>query len=1042
MVRRSGVRVRLLVAITALTFTVTLLLTAIIGMSQRDAADGVRGYLAEVDDTARVSVLSTSLAADPAAQSAEFSTLVGTAFGDLPVQQLRRVVSAPYTVPGADGRSLRLGSYDGFTEHARITAGNWPATTGSGPQAVAVSSAVATEWGLTAGATIEATPPSGTARTLRVAAIFEPDGSTFWSANSTLVSGSAVADYSPVLMVDPAALTAGGSTPSVSWTLQPEVERIRPDQVAPMSAAAVRLPELVRADQAVNVNGVLTGGGLITTLGVLQGSLDAAVVAQPLPIMLVIAFGLVMISQIGRLVTSDRRSETALLVSRGLSAGRASWWAGLEAALFASVGAVLGLAAATLVAQVPSAGWWIATGTVLAAVLACALPAWRDGAARLTRDRLDDSGRGRIAVAGGVLVLLAAAAAFAVWRFRRSGADAVTDVDGRRVLDPAVLFAPPVTLVAFAAVGVVLFGLLTTLAERGVAGASTALTAVLPARQVARRRTVFGAAVMLIALAVGGATVAAGYASTTAEHQRVTEQLANGSDVRVVTTGSSLSSFAAFSDPAARYAALPGVTAVAPVLRAAGTAGDTPVTLIGINPPALPALTRPAPSYDPDAMAELLRPTGSGADAEVVPGSVVLPDGTGGLTVRIRLSASGGLLDDTASVPVGVWLLTPDGALAPASLGAGTVKLEGDSRFELTADLPGLRAGTRLLAVDLQLSGANEPISYSAEVTVLARTGPTTAPIERTGWTVQPTVAGQGAPQQFTGSSTDATTGLNFHGRKESSNAEPQPTTVRLMPAAPAAGGVPVVVDASMAQALGLRVGDRITVSLPGLPLRAEVAGIAERIPGFAGPDLMLADLPALQTEMLRSAVVLPGTNETWLATGDPVQTAAAARALTGPTAIVTGVGSGSVDVLLRPAVRALWWGTGGALLLAAVGMLLVMATLARSRRAELTVLRAMGVPSVVQARMRRRELLATALPAWIFGLAAGFGTALLIVPGLARQAVVAGSSQENPPLLMAWQTWGLLLGVHVLLVLLAIGWHSVAVRRQAHAADPREVTA
>jgi hypothetical protein len=262
------------------------------------------------------------------------------------------------------------------------------------------------------------------------------------------------------------------------------------------------------------------------------------------------------------------------------------------------------------------------------------------------------------------------------------------------------------------------------------------------------------------------------------------------------------------------------------------------------------------------------------------------------------------------------------------------------------------------------------------------------------------------------------------------------------MPPAASNATIPVVVGTSMAQTLGLRIDDRITVTLPGLPLKARIVGTADRIPGFTGPDLVLADLPTLQTASLRAAAVVPGTSETWLATNDPVAAAAAARELAGPAAAVTGIGSGSVDALLRPAVRALWWGTGGALLLAAVGLLLVMATLARNRRAELTVLRALGVPSVLQAKMRRRELLAAAVPAWIFGLAAGFATALLIVPGLARQAVVSGSSSENPPLLLAWPTWALLLGIHVALVLLAIGRHSLSVRRQAHAADPRAVGA
>lgn len=1059
-VRRSGVRFRLLAALTALTFTITVLITAIIGMSQRDAADGVRNYLSGVDDSAAVTVVSTSLAPDTGKQSAAFDSLVAAQFGELPVISMRRLVSGAYSVtsddaagsagssgrPAAAGRSLRLGSYDGFTGHARITAGNWPAASSDTTIGVAVQAKVAAEWSLRPGDPIEVVASSGTTKTLRVAAIFQPDASPFWRADTTLVAGSGVADPSPVLVVDPQVLTAGGSSPSVSWTLVPDIAKLRPEQVAPMAAAVGRLPAAVRDDRAVNINGALFGGGLAGTFDVLQGSLDAAVVAQPLPIMLVVAFGLVMVFQIGRLMTADRRSETALLTSRGLSARRVSWWAAVEGAVCAVIGAALALPVAAIFAPIPAAGPWIAAAAVLVAVLACAFPAWRDGAAPLTRDRLDDAGRGRVVVAGGLLVLLAGAAAFAVWRFRRGGADAVTDVDGRRVLDPAVLLAPPVTLVALAAIAVVVFGLLTTVAERASATSTTGLTGVLPIRQIARRRTVFGAAVMLIALAVGGCTVAAGYASTTAEHQRITEQLANGSDVRVVTPGSSLSPFAAFADPVAAYRALPGLKAGAAVLRADASAGDTPVTVVGVPAGALPALTERAPGYDPTAMSKVLRTAASDTDLAAATAAqdaaahgVPLPERTTGLSVQAKVNAAGNAGESVTLTPT-AWLLTPDGGLAPVSLGRRTVRVATASTLTLKAELTDVPNGTRLLAIDLQIPGVYQVVKYQIALTVQAITPAGTKAVQPAGWTVQQGAVGSvvdGTPAFST-----STDGLGFSGEKQDLNTDTQPATVRLMPPADGRAAVPAVVDTALMQALSLQRGDRISVALPGMQIPIEISDAVDQIPGYSGTGLLLTDLPTLQTAVLRAAVVAPATSEIWLSTGDPAAAVVAARALAGPGAAVTGVGAGSVDVLLRPAVRALWWGTGGALLLAAVAMLLVMATLARNRRAELAVLRALGVSAAAQARMRRRELLSTAVPAWIFGLAAGFGTALLIVPGLARQAVVGGSATLNPPLQLAWETWGLLIGAHVVLVLLAIGRHSLVVRRHAGTADPREVTA
>lgn len=130
--RRAGARARLLAALTALSFTVTVLITGILGLVDSGSVDGVRQYLAGVDDTAAVSQFSTSLANDPAAQEAAVRTLTAVEFGGLPVRQYRRLKSLPYTVnePVSGGERadtvIRLGSYDDFAAHARITSGRWP----------------------------------------------------------------------------------------------------------------------------------------------------------------------------------------------------------------------------------------------------------------------------------------------------------------------------------------------------------------------------------------------------------------------------------------------------------------------------------------------------------------------------------------------------------------------------------------------------------------------------------------------------------------------------------------------------------------------------------------------------------------------------------------------------------------------------------------------------------------------------------------------------------------------------------------------------
>lgn len=1040
--RRTGVRTRLLVSLTALTFTITLLITGIVGLVQSASVTGVRHYLADVDDTAATVQFSTSLADDPAAQNAALNSLSDRLFGDLPVQHLRRLKSVPYTLtaPGADGQSaettVRLGGYDDFAGNATITAGRWPAAGGADVIPVAVPAAVAQRWKLTVGDRIEAAANGGAARKLQVAAIFTATPGPFWRADVALVNQQSVADLSPTLVVADEILTEQGSSADVGWIFQVVTDRVTPDQVAGLQRSFAALTGAVTADFTININGALSSGDLAESLSVLQGSLDAALVAQPLPIMLIIAFGLVMVLQIGRLITDDRRSETALLKSRGLAARRLAGWAAVEAVAFAVPGAGLGLIAAAFVSGVPAAGWWTALAAVLVALIACVIPAWRDGRATLMRSRIDDSGRGRGAVAGGVLALLAAAAAFAVWRFRRSGADAVTIVDGRRVLDPAVLLAPPVTLVALAAAGLVVFGLVTRAAERSAAKLSSALSMVLPVRQLARRRTVFGAAVMLIAMAVAGLCVAAGYASTTARHQQVTAQLTNGADVKITDAGHDLSAYATFRDPAAGYASLPGVTDAGAVMRLDARAGDTDVTLAGIGAGVLPAVTRPAPQFDPAAQAAAM-------NAQPATGSV-LPDGSSALTLRATIvTGSGGVKGAmVVDMPVTAWLMTPDGALAPSFLGTLKVPLNTTSTLELTTPLPHCRNGTRLVGLDLQVSGNTpDPLTYDTRLDLRATTAAGQRPLVVDGWAVQSLSDSVDTPQFKTAAGRSGFTvamPINQVGQIAT-----QPANLRLMPAGEASAPVTVVVNQTLADRLNLRAGDRVSLTIPGLGVRAQIGAVVPDLAGFdGGAAVALADLPSLGMTLLRSTLVIPATSQVWLASSDPSVSRQAAADIAGPAAAVTQVGADAVQVLLRPASQALWWGMGGALLLGAVSVLLVMATQSRSRRAESAVLRALGVRAAEQAAMRGRELLAAVLPAWVLGLAAGFGTALLIVPGLARQAVVNGSATQNPPLLVQWPLWLALLAAHVLLVLAAIGWYGVTVRRHAQIADPREVMA
>ncbi|MDQ6658758.1 MAG: hypothetical protein M3Z00_11140, partial [Actinomycetota bacterium] len=493
------------------------------------------------------------------------------------------------------------------------------------------------------------------------------------------------------------------------------------------------------------------------------------------------------------------------------------------------------------------------------------------------------------------------------------------------------------------------------------------------------------------------------------------------------------------------YTTLPAVAASGPVLRLDTTSGDTAITVVGISATSLGTLINSSPQFDSAAMAAALNrpvPSTGAATTSVASQGILLPDGTKRLTLTAVVKTAptpqqGGKNVGPESLEVRgtAWLITPTGALTPAYLGAARATFGTTSTAKLAVTLPATAAGTRLSGLDVEVPSAQVDADYTVTMTVTANTGAGVSTLDTKGWAAQQ-LSDDG--DRFTSPNGTA---LAFSGTKtavDQFGVKLPATSIRLTP--DGTSPVPVVVTSTLATKLQLRVGDLLTTTVSGASIRAQIAAVSPRIPGFGAPAVLLADLPTLNASMLHTFAALPATDELWLASSDPVETAKAAGPVAGQAAQITLVGAAADDALLRPAVQALWWGTTGALLLAAMSVLLVIATLSRSRRAEVAVLRALGVSADSQAAMRRRELWTTVLPAWVFGVAAGFGTAALIVPGLARQAV-AGST-ANPLLVMQWPLWAVLFGSHMVLVVIVVWWHGNSVRRHAATADPREVTA
>lgn len=1028
-VRRSRVRAGLLAAIALVVATATVLISVILGVVQRGTTDGVRGYLTERGESSTVLSFATTPGADPQTQTAAAHTLVDRLFGGLPVQLFDRTFSGRFTVttglPGLQDPlpALRWASYSGAQQHASLLDGRWPAATGTADSVEsAVPAELAAQLGLRVGSRLGVSADSSGVGTdavktvqLQVVGVFDPDASGFWSASRALVPGARVTDAAPVFQVLPEVLSgAGAVAPSggvlASWTLAPRIGSITGGQVAALRFAVHTLPAAVRADSAVTVGGTLFAGGLDGSLVAAEAAVARAAAAAPLPLVLVALFCLVMLIQLGRLLTDDRRPETVLLLSRGLSAARASWWAALETLVVALLGAAVGTAVAAVGPGLVVGGVLAAAAAVTVAIVAAIVPAHREAAAPLVRDRADDSGRSRVLVAGGVVLLVTGAAAFAWWRFRLAPGTPTGSVE------PAVLAAPAVILLAGGLVATVLFGALATLAARVIPRHDTGTGLALPIRQIARRATVYASIVLLGSLSVGGALLASAYTGTVADLERSADRLQVGPDVRI--DALAIPASATDRGPLAQVDALPGVRASSPVVQIAAPDGEATRTVVGIRAAALPALLPAVAGTDPAVLAAALQ--------QLPDTGVVVPAGAPG--VRVVGAVSG--LPRAVGVTVVMWWATPDGLVVRQVIGS-------QDRPVLDLRSPAPVAGSRLLAAELQIDRAAKTFALNGTlaVSVTGAAGASTSaqllPSNTPGVLIE------------TGAISDAVSGsaAGFRVTVGEAQQSTRPVSVRLAgPEVPAADApLAAVVDARTAADSGLAVGDVMSLSPNGTALQVRVAAVVPVLPGFDDADVVLTDLSALQRHLLTSSLSVPGPDGVWIGSAAPRDTALAAAGVFGGGAQIMAIGGSAA--LTAPAVAAYRWGTAGALGLAVAGAAVVAVTLAHRRRAELVVLSALGVRPARQAALRRRELATTVLIGWILGGALGWLTVNAVVPRLAVRAVVGGLDVPHPGLRMdgaslAWQLGGHAIGI-MAVVLVSV----VRVRREASVGDPRWVT-
>lgn len=461
--------------------------------------------------------------------------------------------------PGDEVRNLTIfGFYENIEQHATLVSGAWPGATTDRVQIV-VSEATANALGLVVGSefSVQSRREGDFVVAVRVVGTYAQTDLTdpFWWDDpldtSGVDEGESFTTFGPLVMnADSFFADVNPLTAEVNWRILPIYENLTVSEVGPFRRDISALEDRVnRAAGSGNRFSVET-----ELDDILREAERSLLVARTgvmiLTIQLAVLAGYALVLTAGLLI-EQRRVETALLRSRGASSGQIGTMALMEGLVLALPAAIVGpfIAVASLgllnsygpletinleIDPVITTGaYLLSILSAIACVVALFLPAYFSARsfieARQARGR--QIGRG-LAQRAGFDIALLVIAGLAYWQLRRYGAPITESVQGRLGLDPFLVAAPAIGLLAGAVVALRIIPLLARLVERAVGG-SRGLVPSLGAWQVARRPARYTRSALLLMLALAIGLFAVSYTSTWTDSQRDQADYQTGSDLRI-----------------------------------------------------------------------------------------------------------------------------------------------------------------------------------------------------------------------------------------------------------------------------------------------------------------------------------------------------------------------------------------------------------------------------------------------------------------------------------------------------------------------------
>jgi hypothetical protein len=525
--------------------------------------------------------------------------------GDVAVY--RSGISDSYAVPDGEGRPADalavFAFYDGLEEHATLTAGDWPAQ-GGGAVEAAVPSAAAEALGLAPGDEITLASIADPRKKVdvRVAGTYRVNDprDAFWWGHRLETHGERTIDfttYGPFVVPEDAFPSVAGTEANLAWRAAASPTAFTVAALPGLREKASTLQERLNEGATRDVT---VDTGLVAVLDRTDHLLTVTRSGVLIPsVQLAILAGAALLFLAGLL--SERRGlESAIMRSRGAGGEGVAALAVMEGALLAVPAAVLapwvavlGLRALNHVGPLAQIGLRLdphVTATayvlaVLAAILcvaALALPALRSGAVTSTV-----AGRGRprpksFVQRAGLDLVLVAVALVAYWQLRRYGGPVVESVQGRLGIDPLLIAAPALGLLAGAVLALRVVPAAASLVER-LASSARGMVAALGTRELARRPQRYARSALLLTLALAIGLFASAYSRTWLASQTDQADYAAAADLRVEPSQRSGSIPAL--QLAGAYSGLEGVRSVVPVYRDQISPSDSSGTnaLLGLD---------------------------------------------------------------------------------------------------------------------------------------------------------------------------------------------------------------------------------------------------------------------------------------------------------------------------------------------------------------------------------------------------------------------------------------------------------------------------